>query len=212
MGKRSKQLTFMEFGEQFMQHAVTPAIIRESPGTIVPEQQRMLISSPVPITIHARTVIEDVIQQPGVGTGDELAFEVPLAIHLALSIDMVVGQEQYLALARTRLRLAARVYTPLMLKIDCLLVAPDQIAVASEGQGNWLDLVKRFGLLDTAIRTQVADITNQHIQRSQSHRRIDLRKLITAAATSKIGGAPRSSAAKSRSQRRQPKPVMAEKQ
>jgi len=178
MGKRCKQLTFTEFGQQFIEHAMTPEIIRATLARIIPEEQQFIIANPTSVTIHARTMIEDILHLPYEAAGDELVFEVPLAIHLALWVNMLVGQEQYTAVATTRLRLAARVCTPLVLKIDCPPVDPGQIMVASEGQGNWFDLLKRFGLLDVAIRQQVADMANQHIEQSRRHRRIDLRKLI----------------------------------
>ena len=179
MGKRNKQLTFNEFGQRFMQHAMTPEIIRASLAQIVPEEQQFTITSPTTVTIHTRTVIGDIVQLPDASERDELVFDAALAIHLVLGVDLLVGQEQYTALAATRIRLAARLCSPLMLWIDCAPVEPEQITVASEGQDNRFDLVKRFGLLDPAIRQQVADITNQHIQRSQRQRRIDVRKLIT---------------------------------
>jgi hypothetical protein len=179
MGKRNKQLTFKEFGQRFMQHAMTPEIIRASLAKIVPEEQQLIITSPTTVTIHTRTMIEDIVQLPDASEHDELVFDVPLAIHLTLGVDLFVGQEQYTALAATRLRLTARLCSPLMMWIDCAPVEPEQITVTSEGQDNRFDLVKRFGLLDPAIRQQVAEITNQHIQRSQRQRRIDVRKLIT---------------------------------
>jgi hypothetical protein len=55
MGKRSKELTFSEFGQRFMQHAMTPAVIRRLLTEIVPEEQQFLISSPIAVAIHART-------------------------------------------------------------------------------------------------------------------------------------------------------------
>jgi len=83
--------------------------------------------------------------------------------------------------------LSARTLAPLTIQIDCEPVAPEQIGVASEGDGNWLDLTKRLGVLDSAIRQQVAEMINQHIRDSHHLRTIDVRRLIALSAAQRSG-------------------------
>lgn len=178
MAKRARPLTFAEFGQQFMVYAVTSDVIQQSLRHIVPREQQLTLSSPSTVRIDARTTIGDVVPRPTDRPEQELGFEVHLSIRLTLAVNMLVGQEQYAAVATTRLRLMVGILAPLTIFIDCAPVTADQVIVASEGQGNWFDLVKRLGILDAAIQQQVATIVNEHIQSSKAKRRIDVRKLI----------------------------------
>ena len=206
MARRTRDLSFAEFGQQFIERAVTPEMIGKSLAQIVPTEQRITLASPTAIAIDARTTIGDVARLPHNAAEHELIFDAPLAVHLSLAVDMLVTREQYAAVATTCLRLIARTRAPLTIYVDCMSVTPEQIAVASEGQGNWFDLVKRFGMLDAAIRQQVARIVNQHIEASRPRRTIDVRKLIASMADTVAGGArrpPKAARASGTSRRRQ---------
>ena len=182
MAKSVKQLSFDEFGRQFMERAVTPQLIGRSLAQIVPSQQQLTISAPAKVIVVARTELGAVERLPGDAPDRELCFAVPLRVHLALAVDLIVGHERYMALAQTRLRLSARTFAPLTIQIDCDPAEPGRITVASEGNGNWFDLAKRFGVLDDAIQEQVAAMINQHIHDSKHLRTIDVRKLIAHSA------------------------------
>jgi hypothetical protein len=178
MPKRRKQLTFAEFGQQFLERAVTLDVIARTLGRVVPTEQQFVLNAPARVEVMARTQIGAIARQPSDAPDRELVFAVPLQIHLALTVGMLVAEERYTALATTSLRLVARTLAPLTIQIDCDPVLLDDVAVASEGDGNWFDLAKRFGVLDSAIQQQVASMIDQHVHESRHMRTIDVRKLI----------------------------------
>lgn len=186
MGRRARQLTFAEFGVQFIRHAVTPDVLGQNLARLVPPEQTLTLSSPTAIEVNARTTVGAVRQLPEGDPERELAFEVPLQSHLVLHVSLMLGQERYGAVAETTLRLTARALAPLTIQVDAEPVGADQVAVSSEGLGNWFDLVKRFGGLDDAIRSQVARMIDLQIEQSRRERTIDVRRLIALATAPEV--------------------------
>lgn len=176
-----KPITFAEFGQRLIEYAVTPEMVTQRLHMIVPQEQRLELTNPTRIVVHAQTEIGAVTRLTEGDANHELRFGVPLITHLIFDVDLMLTSERYAARAETSLSLVTQTLTPLTIHVACALVTAEQISVTSEGQGNWLDLVKRFGVLDAEIREQVATIINQHVEASHTHRTIDARPLIRAA-------------------------------
>jgi hypothetical protein len=176
-----KPITFAEFGQRLIEYAVTPEVVAQRLLLIVPQEQRLELTNPARIVVHAQTETGAVTRLADGDASRELRFSAPIVVHLILDVDLLLTSERYAARAETSLSLVAQTLTPLTIHVACAPVTAEQIAVTSEGQGNWLDLVKRFGVLDAEIREQVATIINQHIDASHTFRTIDARPLIRAA-------------------------------
>jgi hypothetical protein len=164
-----------------MLHGVTPEVIAGRLRQIVPPEQELTLEQPTTIVINARTTLGAVERLAESDRGRELVFGVPLQVHLMLGVDLMLTREHYEASAATDLHLAARAYTPLTIRVECGPILPDQITVTSAGLDNWLDLVKRFGVLDDAIKQQVAAMINRQVEASRAQRTIDVRTLIRTA-------------------------------
>lgn len=191
MPKATRPLSFAEFGHQFIRQALTPELIGSTLARVVPAEQRINLLAPTPIEVHARTELGVALLEPPEAPEHELVFRVPLVIHLALTINLLVGAEQYQARANTQLRMVGRARAPLTIVVDCPPVSPEQVSVESEGSGNWFDLAKRIGGLDVTIQQQVAAMVNQQIAASQQLRTIRLRPLITRFGREHGASAPR---------------------
>lgn len=176
MTEQTRPITFAEFGQRFMEQAFGPDVIKQAMDVVVPKEQRISTGGPSPVEVVAQIALGDVLPSPTEVPSQELRYEVPVAVRMSLSVGLLLAQEQYEAAASTRLRLVIRTYMPLMVYVEVEPLSADEIAVATEGQGNWLDLVKRVGVLDTVIRQQLASAINEQLEANQSERMIDMIK------------------------------------
>jgi len=177
------EITYEEFGVNFVKHVVTPDRVA---GTISRLAGGEVKAGPMPAgpggaaSVTASGRIGDIVARASSASG-RLAFEAVIPIELLLEVRVAGADHRYRGRVNVPLSLRVRAVGPVTLIIDVDPVLSDKVEVELSADGVRAKVLQRLGNVNEEVRQTVATIVNERLtseaaREAKASRHFELRR------------------------------------
>ena len=159
------EITYEEFGTNFVAHVVTPERVGATIERLAGEELAVgpLQAGPGGAASVMATGRIGPIRPQIVLTRDRLSFDAVIPIELNLDVRVAGVSNRYNGSVDVALRLDVRAVAPVMLIIDVATVTPEDVTVSLEAEQLRARFLQRVGDVDEEVRRAVAEMVNERL-------------------------------------------------
>jgi len=184
-----EQISFDEFGHNFMREVVTPARVADTIASVVGERIEVgpMAAGPADAasaSLRGKLAGVDVEAVGGDGDGDGdgevLHFSAVVRLECTLAVKATVLNKRYRGTLTIPLRLSARTASPVRLVIDVEPPSAADIGVELAAKDRSGRLIQRLGNIDGEVRTRAAAEVAKRVEapEARQHREIDILAMV----------------------------------